>query len=83
MRGRAERFGAELIPEDIVSAGLSGELKTVTATAGTLHRAKAVIVATGSQHRNSACPTRTPSPAAGSPGAPPATASSSRTRTSP
>ncbi|MEV6109229.1 thioredoxin-disulfide reductase [Streptomyces sp. NPDC051940] len=51
MRAQAERFGAELIPDDIVSVDLSGDIKTVTDTAGTVHRAKAVIVATGSQHR--------------------------------
>ncbi|WP_406406534.1 thioredoxin-disulfide reductase [Streptomyces sp. NBC_01643] len=51
MRAQAERFGAELIPDDIVSVDLAGEIKTVTDTAGTVHRAKAVIVATGSQHR--------------------------------
>ncbi|MCL7426225.1 thioredoxin-disulfide reductase [Streptomyces sp. YS415] len=56
MRGQAERFGAELIPDDIVSADLSGEIKTVTDTSGTLHRAKAVIVATGSQHRKLGLP---------------------------
>ncbi|MGW0597034.1 thioredoxin-disulfide reductase [Streptomyces sp. NPDC002776] len=56
MRGQAERFGAELIPDDIVSADLSGEIKTVTDTSGTVHRAKAVIVATGSQHRKLGLP---------------------------
>ncbi|MFE1438390.1 thioredoxin-disulfide reductase [Streptomyces sp. NPDC058739] len=56
MRGQAERFGAELIPDDIVSVDLSGEIKTVTDTAGTVHRAKAVIVATGSQHRKLGLP---------------------------
>ncbi|MFI9767626.1 thioredoxin-disulfide reductase [Streptomyces sp. NPDC052415] len=56
MRGQAERFGAELIPDDIVSVDLSGEIKTVTDTSGTVHRAKAVIVATGSQHRKLGLP---------------------------
>jgi thioredoxin reductase (NADPH) len=56
MRGQAERFGAELIPDDIVAADLSGEIKTVTDTAGTVHRAKAVIVTTGSQHRKLGLP---------------------------
>ncbi|MCP3817470.1 thioredoxin-disulfide reductase [Streptomyces sp. A3M-1-3] len=51
MRAQAERFGAELVPDDIISADLSGDIKTVTDTAGTVHRAKTVIVATGSQHR--------------------------------
>ncbi|MFD7334967.1 thioredoxin-disulfide reductase [Streptomyces violascens] len=51
MRGQAERFGAELVPDDVVAVDLTGEIKTVTDTAGTVHRAKAVIVTTGSQHR--------------------------------
>ncbi|MEU2287359.1 thioredoxin-disulfide reductase [Streptomyces sp. NPDC013178] len=56
MRAQAERFGAELVPDDIVSVDLSGEIKTVTDTAGTVHQAKAVIVATGSQHRKLGLP---------------------------
>ncbi|BDH02859.1 MULTISPECIES: thioredoxin-disulfide reductase [Streptomyces] len=56
MRAQAERFGAELLPDDIVSVDLTGDVKTVTDTAGTVHRAKAVIVATGSQHRKLALP---------------------------
>ncbi|MEV6419750.1 thioredoxin-disulfide reductase [Streptomyces sp. NPDC051662] len=51
MRAQAERFGAELVPDDVVAVDLSGDIKTVTDTAGTVHRAKAVIVTTGSQHR--------------------------------
>ncbi|WUH92203.1 thioredoxin-disulfide reductase [Streptomyces sp. NBC_00433] len=51
MRAQAERFGAELIPDDVVAVDLSGDIKTVTDSAGVVHRAKAVIVATGSQHR--------------------------------
>ncbi|MFD9405604.1 thioredoxin-disulfide reductase [Streptomyces sp. NPDC059989] len=56
MRGQAERFGAELVPDDVVSVDLTGEIKTVTDTAGTVHRAKAVIVTTGSQHRKLGLP---------------------------
>jgi len=51
MRAQAERFGAELIPDDVVAVDLTGDIKTVTDSAGTVHRAKAVIVTTGSQHR--------------------------------
>jgi thioredoxin reductase (NADPH) len=51
MRAQAERFGAELIPDDIVAVDLSGDVKTVTDSAGTVHRAKSIIVTTGSQHR--------------------------------
>ncbi|MFF8832066.1 thioredoxin-disulfide reductase [Streptomyces sp. NPDC015131] len=56
MRAQAERFGAELVPDDVVSVDLSGDIKTVTDTAGTVHRAKAVIVTTGSQHRKLGLP---------------------------
>ncbi|WP_405584139.1 thioredoxin-disulfide reductase [Streptomyces sp. NBC_01190] len=51
MRAQAERFGAELIPDDVVAIDFSGDIKTVTDSAGTVHRAKAIIVTTGSQHR--------------------------------
>lgn len=56
MRAQAERFGAELVPDDIVAVDLTGEIKTVTDTAGTVYRAKAVIVTTGSQHRKLGLP---------------------------
>lgn len=56
MRAQAERFGAELVPDDVVAVDLSGEIKTVTDTAGTVHRAKSVIVTTGSQHRKLGLP---------------------------
>ncbi|MGW0762407.1 thioredoxin-disulfide reductase [Streptomyces sp. NPDC002814] len=56
MRAQAERFGAELVPDDIVEADLTGTVKTVTDSAGTVHRAKGVIVATGSQHRKLGLP---------------------------
>ncbi|MBZ4320078.1 thioredoxin-disulfide reductase [Streptomyces huiliensis] len=56
MRAQAERFGAELIPDDVTAVDLTDEIKTVTDSAGTVHRAKAVIVATGSQHRKLGLP---------------------------
>ncbi|RDG36960.1 thioredoxin-disulfide reductase [Streptomyces corynorhini] len=56
MRAQAERFGAELVPDDVVSVDLTGDIKTVTDTAGTVHHAKAVIVTTGSQHRKLGLP---------------------------
>ncbi|MCX5141475.1 MULTISPECIES: thioredoxin-disulfide reductase [unclassified Streptomyces] len=56
MRAQAERFGAELIPDDVVAVDLTGDIKTVTDTVGTVHRAKAVIVTTGSQHRKLGLP---------------------------
>ncbi|MFE2427709.1 thioredoxin-disulfide reductase [Streptomyces sp. NPDC059373] len=51
MRAQAEHFGAELIPDDVIAVDLEGDIKTVTDSEGTLHRARTVIVATGSQHR--------------------------------
>ncbi|MFC5665815.1 thioredoxin-disulfide reductase [Kitasatospora misakiensis] len=51
MRAQAERFGAELIPDDIVAVDLTGDIKTVTDSEGNVHKARAVIVTTGSQHR--------------------------------
>jgi thioredoxin reductase (NADPH) len=56
MRAQAERFGAELIPDDIVAVDLAGEIKSVTDSMGTVHRAKAVIVATGSGYRSLGLP---------------------------
>ncbi|UQA94275.1 thioredoxin-disulfide reductase [Streptomyces halobius] len=56
MRAQAERFGAELVPDDVASVDLSEEIKTVTDSAGTVHRAKTVIVSTGSQHRKLGLP---------------------------
>jgi thioredoxin reductase (NADPH) len=51
MRAQAERFGAELVADDITAVDLTGDIKTVTDGSGNVHRAKAVIVSTGSQHR--------------------------------
>jgi thioredoxin reductase (NADPH) len=56
MRGQAERFGAELIPDDVIAVDLTGDIKTVTDSEGTVHRARAVIVTTGSQHRKLGLP---------------------------
>jgi thioredoxin reductase (NADPH) len=56
MRAQAERFGAELIPDDVIEVDLTGDIKTVTDSAGTVHKAKAVIVTTGSQHRKLGLP---------------------------
>lgn len=47
MRAQAEKFGTEMVEDDIVEVDLTGDIKAATDTAGTVHRAKAVIVATG------------------------------------
>jgi len=56
LRGQAERFGAELVPEDVVAVRLAGEVKEVDTGDErwggiTTHRARAVIIATGSAYR--------------------------------
>ncbi|MGW5201230.1 thioredoxin-disulfide reductase [Streptomyces spiralis] len=56
MRAQAEKFGAEMVDDDIVEVDLTGDIKTVTDTAGTVHQAKAVIVATGSGYRKLGLP---------------------------
>lgn len=56
MRAQAERFGAELVPDDVTEVDLSGAVGTVTGSGGTVHRARAVIVVTGSQHRKLGLP---------------------------
>ena len=47
MRAQAERFGAELVPDDVVEVDLSREIKVVKTADGEFH-AKAVIFAMGS-----------------------------------
>ena len=50
MRSQAERFGAEMIADDVVEVDLTGELKVVK-TATDTYTARAVILATGSGYR--------------------------------
>ncbi|MFB7148316.1 thioredoxin-disulfide reductase [Streptomyces virginiae] len=56
MRAQAEKFGAEMIDDDIVSVNLTGTIKEVTDSEGTVHRAKTVIIATGSGYRKLGLP---------------------------
>src|SRR5690606_18580881 len=56
MRQQAERFGAELVAEDIVAVDLTGELKTVRDSSGNAYRARAVILAMGSGYRKLGLP---------------------------
>ena len=51
MRAQAERFGSELVTDDIVSMDLGGDTKIVVDGAGASHEAKAVILAMGSGYR--------------------------------
>jgi thioredoxin reductase (NADPH) len=50
MRKQAERFGAELIPDDVIEVDLAATPKVVKTHSETYH-AKTVIVATGSRYR--------------------------------
>jgi thioredoxin reductase (NADPH) len=51
LRAQAERFGAELRTQDVVSVDLTGPVKVVTDDEGVEHRAHAVILAMGSGYR--------------------------------
>ncbi|MGH1564365.1 thioredoxin-disulfide reductase [Mumia sp. DW29H23] len=50
MRQQAERFGAELVADDVVEVDLTGDVKIVRTATGE-HRARAVILAMGSGYR--------------------------------
>jgi len=50
LRVQAEKFGAELLPDDVTGVDLAGEIKVVR-THDTEYRARAVIIATGSGYR--------------------------------
>ncbi|MGI8457842.1 MAG: thioredoxin-disulfide reductase [Propionibacteriaceae bacterium] len=56
LRAQAERFGAELVTEDVASVDLTGELKRVSDAYGTEFLARAVILATGSGYRKLGLP---------------------------
>lgn len=51
MQEQAERFGAEILFEDAVEVSLEGDVKTVTLEDGAVHRARSIIIATGSAYR--------------------------------
>ena len=51
MQAQAERFGAEIVLDDVVSVSLDGPVKSVTLGSGTTHEALSVIFATGSAYR--------------------------------
>lgn len=51
MQAQAEKFGTEVVLDDVVSVDLSGDVKTVTLGSGAVHQALAVIFATGSAYR--------------------------------
>ena len=51
MQAQAERFGTEIVLDDVVKLELEGEVKRVTLGNGDVHEALAVIFATGSAYR--------------------------------
>jgi thioredoxin reductase (NADPH) len=51
MQKQAERFGAEIVYDDVVSLELDGQVKKVTLGNGEVHEALAVVYATGSAYR--------------------------------
>jgi len=56
MRAQAERFGAELIRDDVTAVSLTGPVKTVTDGEGNTWSAHAVILAMGSAYRELGLP---------------------------
>ncbi|QIG38983.1 thioredoxin-disulfide reductase [Microbacterium sp. 4R-513] len=51
MQEQAERFGAEVLYDDVVDLDISGPVKRVTLGSGAVHEAASLIYATGSAHR--------------------------------
>jgi thioredoxin reductase (NADPH) len=51
LRKQAERFGAELVPDDVTEVELAGDVKRIVDGAGDTHLARTVIIATGSGYR--------------------------------
>lgn len=56
MREQAEKFGATIEYDDVVSADLTGPLKKITTDSGETYTSKAVILTTGSEYRKLGVP---------------------------
>ncbi len=56
MRAQAERFGAEIVTDDVTEVDLTGDVKVVKDSDGTEYRARAVILAMGSGYRRLGLP---------------------------
>ena len=56
MRAQAERFGAQIVTDDVQSVRLEDEIKVVTDGEGVEHRAHTVILAMGSAYRELGLP---------------------------
>ena len=51
LRAQSERFGAELISDDVTAVDLTGDIKTVSLADDTTYQARAVVLAMGSGYR--------------------------------
>lgn len=51
MQQQAERFGAEVLYDDVVSLDVSGPVKSITLGSGAVHEAESIVFATGSAPR--------------------------------
>lgn len=56
MQKQAEKFGAQILLNDVVSVDFNGDLKAITTDDGVTYTSKAVIVSTGSQVRKLGVP---------------------------
>lgn len=56
MREQAEKFGTEIITDDVVSVTIEGDVKTATDGAGNTYQARSIIIATGSGYRELGIP---------------------------
>ncbi len=56
MRTQAEKFGARIVTQDAVELQVDGDIKTVVDDAGTVYRARSVILAMGSGYRELGVP---------------------------
>jgi len=56
MRAQAERFGAQIITDDVSSVSLEGDVKTVIDGSGTEYSAHSIILAMGSAYRELGLP---------------------------
>jgi thioredoxin reductase (NADPH) len=55
-QAQAERFGTEILMEDVVEVDLTGDVKIVKTGAGETYEAKAVVLATGAAYRELGLP---------------------------
>ncbi|WP_017792723.1 thioredoxin-disulfide reductase [Leucobacter salsicius] len=56
MQEQAEKFGTEVVYDDVTDLDLDGDVKRVTSSDGVVHEAAAVIYATGSAYRKIGAP---------------------------